>query len=175
LRWSLHVHEPKRQIADQVNAMKALSLPVLFAALTIQTATAQIQVLAVTDAATFTPGMPYSGSLASVFCTGLTGIGGIQSASQYPLPYQIAGVSITVSGGSAPVLAVADFGSYQQINIQVPLRQDLTSQTIEVSQLGKTAESEWQLPATWGVFFTDTFGYAIVQHTDYSLALLSGR
>jgi uncharacterized protein (TIGR03437 family) len=140
------------------------------ATVAIRTATAQIQVLAVTDSATFTPGLPYYGSLASVFCTGLTGIDGIQSAKQYPLPYEIAGVSVTVSGTGAPLLAVVDFGTYQQINIQVPGFQ--APQIIEVAQFGQTGQMQWQFPAMWGVFFTDASGYAIVQHADYSLVTL---
>jgi|ERR1017187_8150514 uncharacterized protein (TIGR03437 family) len=149
--------------------MNILSSSVLIAAFAIQTATAQIKVLAVTDAATFTPGMPYYGSLASVFCTGLTGINGIQSANSLPLPYELAGVSVTVSGATAPLLAVADLGSYQQINIQVPGLQDLASQLLQVSQGGQTGQMQWQSPAMWGVFFTDASGYAIAQHADYSL------
>ena len=158
------------------DAMRSLSCSVLFAILSIQTAAAQIQVLAVTDAATFTPGMPYVGSLATAFCTGLAGIDGIKSATTLPLPYELAGVSVTVSGGSAPVLAVADLGSYQQINFQVPEFQDLNSRTIEVSQLGPSGQMQFQSPpTTWGVFFGDLSGYAIVQHADYSLVTLDHR
>jgi uncharacterized protein (TIGR03437 family) len=149
--------------------MKALSLSVLIAAIAIQTAAAQIRDLVVTDAAAFTPGLPYYGSLASVFCTGLTGIGGIQTATQYPLPFQIAGVSVTVNGAAAPLLAVADLGSYQQINIQVPELQDGTSQILQVSQFGQTGQIQFQSPTAWGVFFSDSSGYAMAQHADYSL------
>jgi uncharacterized protein (TIGR03437 family) len=155
--------------------MKILSVAVLIAAIAGRSATAQIRVLAVTDAATFTSGLPYYGSLASVFCTGLTGIGGVQAAAQYPLPYEIAGVSVTVSGAAAPVLAVADFGTYQQINIQVPETAD-ASQTLMVSQSGQSGETNWSPQsgagpsgAMWGVFFAHSSGNVIAQHTDYSL------
>jgi uncharacterized protein (TIGR03437 family) len=139
-----------------------VSLFVFLAVLAIHTASAQIRVLAVTDAATFTPGLPFSGSLATVFCTGLTGITGVQSAANYPLPDQIAGVSVTINGTSAPLLAVADSGGYQQINIQVPSLPGLTGvfgpQTIEVAQLGQTGSSQFQWPSSWGVFFTGSSG-----------------
>lgn len=148
---------------------KAPLLPVLIAAIALQTATAQIRDLVVTDAATFMPGMPYYGSLASIFCTGLKGVGGIQAAKAYPLPFEIAGVSVTVNGATAPLLAVADLGTYQQINIQVPGLQDGTSQILQVSQFGQTGQMQFQSPTAWGVFFTDSLDYAIVQHTDYSL------
>lgn len=142
-------------------------LPFLMStALTLSAQT--IRILAVTDAATFAPGLPYSGSLASIFCTGLTAISGIQSASTLPLPYQLVGVSVTVNGADAPLLAVADLGGYHQINIQVPRLQD-SPQIIEVSQFGLTGQLEWQRPANWGVFFTDQTGYAVAQHVDYSL------
>lgn len=134
----------------------------------IQTAAAQIHVLAVTDAAAFTPGIPYYGSLASIFCTGLTGVHGVQSANSLPLPYELGGVSVTVSGGSAPLLAVADLGGYQQINIQVPASQDATAMTIAVSQFGQTGQAQFPGPTAWGVFFTGSSGYAIAQHADYS-------
>ena len=90
------------------------------AVFSVQALSAQIQVLAVTDAATFTPGLPFYGSLATVFCTGLTGVNGVQSATSYPLPYQIAGVSVTISGGIAPLLAVADLGSYHRSIFRCP-------------------------------------------------------
>ena len=133
-------------------------------------ATAQIQVLAVTDSASFTPGLPSGGSLASIFCTGLNAIDGIQSHTEYPLPYEIAGVSVTVSGVAAPLLAVANLGGYQQINIQVPaIGTQPSSQTIEVSVPGQIGQMQWEPQAAWGVFFTDASGYAVVQHADYSL------
>jgi uncharacterized protein (TIGR03437 family) len=138
----------------------------------VQALSAQIQVLAVTDAATFTPGLPFYGSLATVFCTGLTGTNGVQSASSYPLPYQIAGVSVTISGGMAPLLAVADLGSYQQINIQVPglvdFNGDPSRQTIQVAQFDQKGVMQFQWPTQWGVFFTDPSGYVAGQHADYS-------
>lgn len=158
--------------------------PTLIAFTAIQTITAQIRVLSVTDSATFTLGLPAYGSLASVFCTGLTCIVGTQSAKQYPLPYEIAGVSVRVSGYPAPLLGVADLGIYQQINIQVPWTVD-SSPPIDVSQFGYTSTMQissavnWQrffadaFPsrpmANWGVFFTGTSGYAVVQHADASL------
>jgi len=146
------------------NKLRSLLLLIVFA---IPTASAQIQVLAVTDAATFSTTSLAWGSLATVFCTGLTGIDGIQRATQYPLPYEIAGVSVRLNGDSAPLLAVADLGGYQQINIQWP---GSSYGTVEVSQSGDVGSLHPQfLDLPWGVFFTDSSGHAIVQHADYSL------
>jgi uncharacterized protein (TIGR03437 family) len=149
-------------------------LPLVWIALvTDHIGTAQIRVLAVTDGATFTPGLPYYGSLATVFCTGLNGLNGIQGAPQYPLPYSIAGVTVYVSGAPAPLLAVADLGGYQQVNFQVPAYDG--SGPVEVQQSGQTgqlawwAQNSWGTPSgLWGVFFTGLSGYAIAQHADFS-------
>jgi uncharacterized protein (TIGR03437 family) len=144
-------------------------LLVVLAVITIQAATAQVRILAVTDSATFTPRLPAYGSLASIGVTGLTGISGIQTATQYPLPYEIAGISVQVNGSAARLLAVADMGWYQQINIQVPAWQGAVP-IIEVSQAGQSVQVQSQnVSPTWGVMFTDSSGYAAVQHADYSL------
>jgi len=68
----------------------------------------------------------------------LTSIVGIQGATHYPLPYQIGGVSVSLNGDPAPLLAVANLGEYQQINIQMPTG---GRGTIEVSQSGNTGNS----------------------------------
>ena len=38
--------------------------------------------------------MPWGGSIASVFCTGLTGISGVVEAESHPLPLELAGVRV---------------------------------------------------------------------------------
>jgi uncharacterized protein (TIGR03437 family) len=87
---------------------------------------AQLRVLAVANAAGFAPGLPQNGGLASLFVTGLVDLAGVTQANQVPLPTELRGVRIRFvsQAGSAPVfapiLAVADLGSYQQINFQVP-------------------------------------------------------
>src|SRR5262245_49751165 len=52
---------------------------------------AQIGNIVVTEAASFQTGWPWPGSIASVFCTGLTGISGIVTAGNYPLPLELGG------------------------------------------------------------------------------------
>jgi len=132
-------------------------------------AMAEIRVLAVTDSATFTPGLPQYLSLATIFCTGLTGINGVQQAAGYPLPYQIAGISVTVGGAAAPLLAVADLLSYQQINIQMPNTTVDLLDTLVVSQSGQSGQMLPPLASQWGVFFVTPSGYVVAQHLDYSL------
>lgn len=84
-------------------------------------APAQISNITVTSAASFETGLPQVGSLAAIFCTGLPGIEGTIQATGFPLPRQLAGVTVTIGGASAPILAVAAGNGYQQINVQVPL------------------------------------------------------
>ena len=115
------------------------------ALLAIHTAFAQIQVLAVTDAATFTPGLPFACSLATVFCTGLTGINRSQAATSYPLPYQIDGVSVTINGMSAPLLAVGNPGGYQQINFVRGVSVNGTNATISYLGLAPGSAGVFQI------------------------------
>jgi uncharacterized protein (TIGR03437 family) len=37
-----------------------------------------------------------------------------------PLPFTVDGISVTVGGAPAPIVAIADDGGYQQINFEVP-------------------------------------------------------
>jgi uncharacterized protein (TIGR03437 family) len=92
-------------------------------------------------------------------------LSGIQEATHYPLPYQIGGVSVSLNGDPAPLLAVANLGEYQQINIQMPTG---GGGTLEVSQSGNTGNIQAFPGFDWGAFFTDPSGHAIVQHADYS-------
>ena len=95
----------------------------------------QIGNIVVTNAASFQPGMPQSFSISTIFCTGLN-VQGIMSAQTFPLPYNLAGVTVTVNGAAAPLFAVANLGSYQQVNFQVPLEGATGSDVVVVSQNG---------------------------------------
>jgi hypothetical protein len=80
-------------------------------------------------------GLPFAGSLATVFLHGLMGINGIIAADNFPLPTQLAGVSVKVNGELAPILAVASLpGDWQQINFQVPFDRGL-GQTMDCNSI----------------------------------------
>jgi uncharacterized protein (TIGR03437 family) len=79
----------------------------------------QIGNIVVVSGASFQPGMPSVGGIGTIFCTGLT-ISGVVTAQGTPLPYTLAGVSVTINFEPAPLFAVADLGGYQQINFEVP-------------------------------------------------------
>lgn len=112
-------------------------------------------------------GFPEPGSLATIFCTGLTGIAGVVSpATQYPLPLELAGVRVTVNLGAAPLLAVADLGGgIQQINLQVPTERLLAqTSTVVASQNGTFGKvDKVDYPAVGG-FFSDGQGNAVARH-----------
>ena len=131
------------------------------------TAQAQIQILAVVNSASYRSGLPEAGSLATIFCTGLTGVAGVSTAgSQSPLPLHLAGVVVTVNLGQAPLLAVADLGGgIQQINLQVPTERILAQlSTVRVMQNGSLGTAEnVDYPASGG-FFSDEQGNGIAIH-----------
>lgn len=129
---------------------------------------AQIHVLAVATSSDFTQALPSPGSLASIGVDGLTGITGVMQASGYPLPYSLAGVSVTVAGAPAPILAIADLGNVKQINIQVPAGVGNVAQ-VQVSQAGQSGAMTSLPSDQWGVFFADANGHGVLQHADYSL------
>lgn len=121
----------------------------------------------VTNAASFVTGLPPPGSLASIFCSGLTGIPSLEIAG-FPFPLTLYGVTVTIGGVPAPIIALADFGSYQQIDLQVPWNQQ--SDDIEVSQ-GSVAAWITQDDSTTsppGIFTVDGV-HGAIQHADFSL------
>lgn len=73
----------------------------------------------IVHAASFEPGL-VAGSLASIFPSGVRESAGISNASNLPLPLSIDGVSVTMDGAAAPILAVANVDGTEQVNVQVP-------------------------------------------------------
>jgi uncharacterized protein (TIGR03437 family) len=141
----------------------------------------QIKIQSVVNAASFQPGMPNIGGLASIFVSGLTGTPGLVTAqSSSLLPSQLAGVSVAIDGISAPILAVyipaPGQNVYGQINIQVPLEWNTAAAGAARSDLlvkqGGQYDDITPLPLSyppWGGFFSDQNGYVIALHSDYSL------
>jgi uncharacterized protein (TIGR03437 family) len=142
-----------------------LALAIVLAA---GTAPAQIRNVVVTSAASFEKGMPWPGSLASVFCTGLKGINGIVVADRYPLPLELAGVRVMIGEVRAPLFAVAELGGYEQINLQVPW-EAWPGADVTVEQSGEQAKVVAPFPLYPGQFFRLPDGSGAFQHADYSL------
>ncbi len=130
------------------------------------------QNIVVTSAASFQRVLPSKGSLGVAFCTGLQ-VQGVIYATTMPLPFTLGGISITIGGAAAPILAVADDGGYQQINFEVPqgaIPNSDGSWTVTVTQNAvqlTTAVASLQSP---GDFFWIGANLAAFQHaSDYSL------
>lgn len=72
------------------------------------------------NGASFRPGWT-PGSFGSIFGMGLMeGITGVVAASGPPFPTTLRGVSVTIDNVPAPLIALADTGQGEQINLQVP-------------------------------------------------------
>ncbi|MCC6585886.1 MAG: hypothetical protein IT168_04130 [Bryobacterales bacterium] len=136
---------------------------------------AQIGNIAVTSGASLLPGLPPKGSIAAIFCTGIS-LSGSVSASGNPLPATLAGVTVTIGGVAAPLFAVADLGPYQQINLQVPIDVPASQATegaqIVISQNGAQGSTKAKnVPGSPGDFFRiANTQFGVFQHaSDYSL------
>jgi len=126
-----------------------------------------VEILAITTATDFSKSWPEPGGLGVVFCRGLTGIKGIVQPSGFPLPDSLAGVQVNLMDlARAPILAVADFGSYQQINFQVPWTLSAPVIWVSVSQAGARSAPVAVPTAGWSPFFADGSGVAAAQHAE---------
>ena len=130
---------------------------------------AQIGNISVLDAVGFHQGLPPAGWIGTIFCTGLTVQGLVNAPGGPPFPTSLAGVSVTIGGVAAPILAVANWGGgYQQINFQVPY--GFANTTVVVSQ-GSIQGSATATVSSLGNFLvTPGTLFGIFQHaSDYSL------
>jgi uncharacterized protein (TIGR03437 family) len=134
----------------------------------------QFSANSIVNAASFHPGLPSPGGLAALFVTGLN-VSGTMTAAGYPLPTELAGVTILVQGVPAPILAVADIpgAGYQQINFQVPF--EANTQTPNVVEVRYQGSSTFAVPQTVGPgIFLLSDGTPAIQHAaDYSLVTAS--
>jgi uncharacterized protein (TIGR03437 family) len=133
----------------------------------------QVQCSLVVNSASFEPGLPEPGSLATVFCTGIRTVSGIVVAPTFlPLPQQLSGVSILINDSYvAPILAVANLGDRQQVNFQVPYER-LLAQKSRLQVLTRDSSGSTQNSAPidnldyqkTGGFFYDAGGLAFARH-----------
>ena len=109
----------------------------------------------VVNAASGAPGL-VAGSLATIYAAGLLTEPGIIQAETFPLPTSLAGVSVTVGGRAAPLLAVASTTSGEQVNLQVPFDVSGNSAVVTVTRGAASASVEAPLsPAQPGTFTSD--------------------
>ena len=153
------------------NSLRVAALAAL--CLTASLQAQQVQCSLVVNSASYEPGLPEPGSLATVFCTGIRSVSGIVVAPTFlPLPQELSGVSILINDSSvAPILAVATLGDRQQVNFQVPherlLAQKSRLQVFTRDSSGSPQNSapidNLDYPKTGG-FFAGTGGLAIALH-----------
>lgn len=134
---------------------------------------------AIVNAASYAPGLPFAGALASVFVNGLTGIDGTFEATGNPLPAELQGVSVKVDGEPAPILAVASLPEGgQQINFQMPLDRGLGETAdggvhaypaLEIDANGK-ATFTGALPVAPGIFTFANGSPAVLHAADFAAA-----
>ncbi len=124
----------------------------------------------ITNGASFAAGVT-PGSIATIFGTRLTkDVTGIVLADRLPLPAQLKGTSVTVSGLAAPLFAVANVDGREQINLQVPY--EVTGQpaaTIVVNNNGLTSAPVQVdvLLAHPGIFTVDGSAGAILHGSSF--------
>ena len=82
------------------------------------------------------------GSLGIIFGEFLSGAEGVVSAEQAPFPTELAGVRVTVNGVAAPILAVANTGEDEQINLQVPFETPPGEATVVIDNNGSQTTVE---------------------------------
>ena len=125
----------------------------------------------VVNAADFAPGL-VAGSAATVFAAGVLDYPGVVAAGAVPVPPSLQGVSVTVNGIAAPVLALADRNGVEQVNFQTPFEiEGQPSASVVVARAGhaSAAVAVPVLSAQPAIF---TFGGSLavaVHNADYSL------
>ena len=125
----------------------------------------------IANAAGFSAGLVPQGGLASIFCSGLTGVSGVVEGAGYPLLTELAGVQVKIDGIPAPLWSISDANG-QQINLQVPFEagQQGSPLDVEISQNGLTAWiPQVDTRSTAPGLFASPDGYGAIQHAaDYS-------
>ena len=117
----------------------------------------------------FTPG-----GLGSIFGVGLMeDVDGVIAANGPPFSTTLRGVRVTINGVAAPLLALANVGGREQINLQVPFEVEPGPATVAISNNGTEARFE-NVPVTRsqpGIFEVGIEGgrYAAALHTDFRL------
>jgi uncharacterized protein (TIGR03437 family) len=134
----------------------------------------------VVNSASYQPGLPSGGALATIFCPQLPGKAGLYIApSSAPPPFALGGLEVLVNRTPAPLLAVyipsPGNSAPGQVNFQVPLSRSITAlgapDTTElfldvnpVVSVTMDLRISGSFQAGLGGFFADANGYAIAQH-----------
>lgn len=115
--------------------------------------TSQIKIGGVSNAASFKPAFA-PGMEMSVYGVQLAPAGTAQTAGSLPLPLNLAGVSATVNGLTAPLYYL----SPGQLNVQVPYETSAGTAILGVNNNGQVASFPFQVAAAAPGIFTDANG-----------------
>jgi uncharacterized protein (TIGR03437 family) len=135
----------------------------------------------VVNSATYLPRV-VRGSLISIFGTGIAPVNGVVVAPSFPLPTELAGVSVWIDGDPAPILSVSNVNGREQINIQAPFLvipgysgRLVSPSSFTVKSHGAISWAELVTsPAPQAGIFVASDGTAAVLHSaDYSLVTAS--
>ena len=115
-------------------------LPFVLSGLAIS-AEGKLEITDVLSSVSYAKSAPVPGGLTTLFVKGLRGIEGTSVVKEYPAgPELVAGVTVKIYGLAAPVLLVSQLDGYQQINVQVSWKADVTVKpAVEVRQGGEVA------------------------------------
>jgi uncharacterized protein (TIGR03437 family) len=120
----------------------------------------------------FRPGWT-PGGLGVIFGSALMeGITGAVAADRAPFPTELRGVSVTVEGIVAPVIAIANVGGREQINVQIPFQVPAPGgATVVITNNGSraTVTGVSMLPVMPGIFESGEPRLAAALHADFSL------
>jgi uncharacterized protein (TIGR03437 family) len=121
------------------------------------------------NAASFEAGL-VPGSLATVFTSGFLTQPGVTQAERIPLPVSLGGVTVSVNGTPAPLLAVASVNGIEQVNFQVPFNVATGSASVTLTRGGQSVTAPATSVASQPAIFTSDGGRAVAVHNaDYTL------
>jgi uncharacterized protein (TIGR03437 family) len=122
----------------------------------------------VVNAASGIPGL-VPGSLATIYAAGLRDSPGVTEARSLPLPTSLDGISVTIAGRPAPLLAVASTASGEQVNLQVPFSISGDSARVTVQRGSASASVDAAILTAQPGIFTSDGSAAIAATSDFRL------
>lgn len=125
----------------------------------------------VVNPASYAPGMT-AGSFAAVFAAGVLDDPGIVMADRIPLPASLRGVSVTVDGLPAPILALSNINGVEQVSFQVLFEiAGLAAAAVTVARDGAASAAAGVpvLELQPAVYTSDGVRAIVVHAADYTL------
>ncbi len=125
----------------------------------------------VVTAASFVPGMT-AGSLETAFAAGVLDDPGVVTAAGIPVATSLGGISVTVNGVAAPILAIANQNGQEQINFQAPFEiRGRPSAQVVVTRNGQSSApvNVAVMEVLPGIYTLDGANAVAVHNADFSL------